>query len=1113
MAICFGLAIVVISSTIVGVVIFTAKPNTNNTSKSSTKDEGSNVPQSKMFYNRSHDSEVVMIQSIFNGHCLEVEQETDSVAVILSKCNGQINQLWTVYENGYIRSAMDQDKCIQIRASYFSNDVPIEAQNCSESNESQLWNFAASGEIRSPGTSNFCIDENGLGNIVTIWFCQSRDDQRWKLLAPTQEPSMVPSFQPTVDDPSNSSPQHIMIQSVRQAEYCLSPPWRVSAVNIFLDRCNIGEEKLSWIYDKRDGQIRSFKDQSKCIEVIGSSLQFATVELHDCDANKISQQWDIDNGTIHPQRNRKFCLDENGLHENAYVMECDDGFLDQQFIVSSPTSSAPSIAPSVTAKPSSSTPPSSSPTVSPDGVLIASKENELCIDVPKSNVSNGVDLILSNCEGHSSQLWIVDPDGFIRSVQDKNKCVQVEGSSIYDGKSIEINDCDTKNEFQQWDFLSDGAIKSRAGVLSYCIDGNDEGNVVFVWYCDEKSDQLWTRVVSKKRPSRPKSSMPSSSPSSKNTSTPRPTKATSTFTASPTNAPASALTQLPTSKPTSTPSPTSTLSTAPSKANIVDPTLLPTKNTTSSPTKSPSQNQTPSPTKSPTTVRTSDPTSSPNRSPTASPISSPTSSPTKQPSPTGIDNFGSYVEIHLNMNGYCMYLQNSDTTNNNEVKLRLCNGERSQRWLLHSNGSIRSALNNEKCIQVGNTSLASGLYIKIQNCDASKSNQKWRFMSNGEIRSKASQIQYCLDGNELTNSIVIWPCDETSDQYWTVVDPTSRPSASTNKPSLSPKPTFSSRPSIQPSYRPSTPPSESHEEVSIQFDENGFCLDLPNNDATPGKDIKLSQCNGELSGQVWIIDGLGYIRSSIDESKCIGVEGDTPNSDGSYLEIQNCSTTSNSQKWTFLSTGEIQSRGGISKYCMDGNSKTSTIVMWSCDKTSDQFWSKIVPTFKPSSYPSKSMQPSLTPTKFRQPSSSPTSTYVPVMIKADFNNHCLATPKNYFQPPENGAKIILSPCSGENDVIWIIDDLGYIHLELDMTKCIQIRHTSATGSGFYDGVELELSTCTVGDVRQQWIYNPTTKYIRSGGGRFKYCMDGERPGETVIMWGCDESYDQYWTLL
>ena len=450
-----------------------------------------------------------------------------------------------------------------------------------------------------------------------------------------------------------------------------------------------------------------------------------------------------------------------------------------------------------------------------------------------------------------------------------------------------------------------------------------------------------------------------------------------------------------------------------------------------------------------------------------------------------------------------MHLRNSDTTNGNYIMLLPCNGQYSQRWEIDDeNHFIRSSLNENKCMQVGNQRLAAGLSLKIQDCDASKMNQKWDIRSSGEIVSKASFIDYCLDGNLFTAAIDLWPCDTTSDQYWTIVDPTPQPSSATKAPTSSPKPSFTSRPSILPSSLPSPSPTDSFDVVSIQFDENGECMDLPNSNLTPSRDIMLFKCD-QVQSQKWVIDPMGFIRSAVDQTKCIGIEDNDPSS-GAYIEIQNCAKK-NTQRWSILPNGEIQSHGTIVRRCMDGNSKTKTIILWSCDETPDQYWSIIKSFIRPSAFPSTTIKPSPMPSIY--PSSSPSSNFVAVMIRANFNQHCLALPNSNANA--NGVGIILLPCTGNNNQKWIIDGAGYIHSSINQNKCIQVR----TKTSIYDGRKIELSNCVRGKIEQQFEYNTSTKEIRARGGIATYCMDGNDPGEIVIMWACDESFDQYWTLL
>lgn len=130
-------------------------------------------------------------------------------------------------------------------------------------------------------------------------------------------------------------------------------------------------------------------------------------------------------------------------------------------------------------------------------MMIQSDQSGYCFSLPSSNTSNGVRITLSQCNEQENQIWYIDSLGLIHSSLDNDKCIQVEGSSFKGGKVIEIQPCDTENTTQQWEMVSSGEIRSRFGGESspyYCMDGNDFGEPIVVWQCDETYDQYWTWI-------------------------------------------------------------------------------------------------------------------------------------------------------------------------------------------------------------------------------------------------------------------------------------------------------------------------------------------------------------------------------------------------------------------------------------------------------------------------------------------------------------------------------------------------------------------------------------------------------------------------------------------
>jgi len=129
--------------------------------------------------------------------------------------------------------------------------------------------------------------------------------------------------------------------------------------------------------------------------------------------------------------------------------------------------------------------------------------------------------------------------------------------------------------------------------------------------------------------------------------------------------------------------------------------------------------------------------------------------------------------------------------------------------------------------------------------------------------------------------------------------------------------------------------SSSPAEVTIISNRNGLCLDIPNDDTTNGVDLVLGTCDS-TSSQSWTFDTDGSIHSSLNNNKCIEVQGSVY-STGTPIEVQDCDSGNPAQQWTYLADGTIQSVGD-SNYCFDENGNGSVVYLWTCDGTSDQYW-------------------------------------------------------------------------------------------------------------------------------------------------------------------------------
>merc|ERR1712038_421563 len=126
-------------------------------------------------------------------------------------------------------------------------------------------------------------------------------------------------------------------------------------------------------------------------------------------------------------------------------------------------------------------------------------------------------------------------------------------------------------------------------------------------------------------------------------------------------------------------------------------------------------------------------------------------------------------------------------------------------------------------------------------------------------------------------------------------------------------------------------------EVAIVSDLDGLCLAVPSY-ASNGVDLILWNCH-QGNNQKWQLNHDGSISSSLDNNKCIEVQGSVYSS-GTPIEVQDCNSGNPAQQWDFLSDGTIQSLGNPS-YCIDGNGFDNVVYLWTCGGSSDQYWTKL----------------------------------------------------------------------------------------------------------------------------------------------------------------------------
>lgn len=269
--------------------------------------------------------------------------------------------------------------------------------------------------------------------------------------------------------------------------------------------------------------------------------------------------------------------------------------------------------------------------------------------------------------------------------------------------------------------------------------------------------------------------------------------------------------------------------------------------------------------------------------------------------------------------GKCLDVFKGNKKNGANVGLWKCHGKKNQRWTLHHQGYIRSALNG-KCLDVKGAGKVgkNGANVMMWDCHGGK-NQTWR--SRGSYRGMTQLVslapgasQWCLDikGGKTSNgaNAQIWKCQNTrklsGPHRWMV----------TNKP------------------------------VTIRSIQNRFAGKCVDSTKTTKKGTKIHTwaCNKKNANQKWFLkkrSGTYYEIKSANSGLCLDVARASKKNGAKVLQWP-CHGKAN-QQWTFISTGEkgwfrIKSRH--SKKCLvlnkDSKKNGTPFKQWACQKISTQ---------------------------------------------------------------------------------------------------------------------------------------------------------------------------------
>lgn len=116
------------------------------------------------------------------GKCLDVSGAgtADGTSVQLWSCNGGVNQLWSAYTDGTLRS---MGKCLDTAGRGTANGTKVQIRTC-DGTANQAWQ-PYHGGYRHPASGR-CLDDPGSsatdGTQLQLWDCNGGLNQRWTAL-------------------------------------------------------------------------------------------------------------------------------------------------------------------------------------------------------------------------------------------------------------------------------------------------------------------------------------------------------------------------------------------------------------------------------------------------------------------------------------------------------------------------------------------------------------------------------------------------------------------------------------------------------------------------------------------------------------------------------------------------------------------------------------------------------------------------------------------------------------------------------------------------------------------------------------------------------------------
>ncbi|WP_426502375.1 glycoside hydrolase family 27 protein [Dactylosporangium sp. McL0621] len=123
--------------------------------------------------------------------------------------------------------------------------------------------------------------------------------------------------------------------------------------------------------------------------------------------------------------------------------------------------------------------------------VIRGAASNRCLDDPNSSTTNGVQLVIWDCNGGANQQWTATAGN---QLQVLGKCLDAYNNQTSPGTKVEIWDCNGQTN-QQWNINSNGTITGAQSGLCLDVSGAGTANntLVQLWTCTGAANQRWSR--------------------------------------------------------------------------------------------------------------------------------------------------------------------------------------------------------------------------------------------------------------------------------------------------------------------------------------------------------------------------------------------------------------------------------------------------------------------------------------------------------------------------------------------------------------------------------------------------------------------------------------------